>query len=489
MQAATVLPLSKIIFSIYNRTAPTTPAPMVEEKPFADVKRRCHSDYRYSGMHGQTARRDKHLSYKERKKNSLSRDHPPNSGKARSYAYLDASAGYATSDNLRSRLTQPYLLTNFELDGGDSFASLDRRKAWDLSTALLEKYAVGMPQVSKSAIGEKQVTYQLQAAAVILPDPDVAAAEHDLRYKIYMIKRNRPTLLYTLPTSAPAGTGHAPLVKAQLHCSGGGVKQSAIVRVNNPASAWDCGKSQGKPLDIDLGRTYNIKAFSTQGRHPATRIYPHVRYNQGVYQVEDEEHLTGQFHDAKGRYGGPRWTVLDDGSFGRGEYGMTQWRDPQFYLCQYVKRYELLWRSDGGRKWHSLGTFSGNSDSTSEVAHSMAAIQGGLLVRYLRVVPLDCANDGGAMRVGVYGTSVADVRGKAKAKHAKQSVAALPEDDEVVTYCLSQKPETMNKTFVREKTGNRKGDKNRCDDEAQSVMRYRMRKEAWEQAREQTDDK
>mmetsp|Transcript_18530 Transcript_18530/g.39887 ORF Transcript_18530/g.39887 Transcript_18530/m.39887 type:complete len:466 (+) Transcript_18530:240-1637(+) len=465
---------------------------MVDEKPFADIKRRRHSDYRYSGMHGHTARRHTYLSYKERKKSSLSRDHPPNSEKARSYAYLDAGTGYTSSDTLRSRLTQPYLLTNFELDGGDCFASLDRRKAWNSSTALLEKHAVGMPLVSKSAGGEKQVMYQLQVAAVILPDPDVAAAEHDLLYKIYTIKRNRPKLLYTLPTNAPAAAGYAPLIKAQLRCSGGGIKQSAVVRVNNPASAWDCGKSQGKPLEIDLGKTHNIKAFSTQGRHPATRIYPHVRYFEGVYQVEDEEHLPGQFRDSKGRYGGPRWTVLDNGSFSWGEnYMMAQRKHPEFYLCQYVKRYELLWRSDGGRKWHSLGTFAGNSDSTSEVAHSMAAIKGGLLARYLRVVPLECANDGGAMRVGVYGTSVFDVCGnaKAKAKYAKQSVAALPEDDEVVTYCLSQKPDTMNRTFVREKIGNRKGQNHRSDEEAQSLLRHRMRKEAWEQAREKTDEK
>ena len=57
------------------------------------------------------------------------------------------------------------------------------------------------------------------------------------------------------------------------------------------------------------------------------------------------------------------------------------WQQPQF-----VSKYELLWRADRGREWHSLGHFRGNTDATSEVAQSFAGIKGGLRARYLRVV-------------------------------------------------------------------------------------------------------
>ena len=36
-----------------------------------------------------------------------------------------------------------------------------------------------------------------------------------------------------------------------------------------------------------------------------------------------------------------------------------------------VAQYELLWRGAGGREWHSLGVFGGNSDFDTEVYHSL----------------------------------------------------------------------------------------------------------------------
>jgi hypothetical protein len=77
------------------------------------------------------------------------------------------------------------------------------------------------------------------------------------------------------------------------------------------------------------------------------------------------------------RHRGPFWTVISDAAHG----GHPAWQQPQF-----VSKYELLWRADRGREWHSMGHFRGNTDATSEVAQSFAGIKGGLRARYLRVV-------------------------------------------------------------------------------------------------------
>ena len=59
-----------------------------------------------------------------------------------------------------------------------------------------------------------------------------------------------------------------------------------------------------------------------------------------------------------------------------------------------------MWRANHGRQWISLGTFRGNSDSTTEQAN-VVDIRG---CRYLRFIPISCEN-GGAMRIGIYGDS------------------------------------------------------------------------------------
>ena len=159
------------------------------------------------------------------------------------------------------------------------------------------------------------------------------------------------------------------------------------------ASFFDVARAKGKPLEIDLGASCVISAFSTMGRHPSTRLYPRRGFQlhggkvQGEYIVEDSDYLPGYKHGEK--YKGPYWTVR-----------MAASDDRLTHTPGWVTRYELWWRADGGRQWHKLGCFAGNADDVGEVAHSLGHL--GLVARYLRIVPLECEGRG-AMRVGVYG--------------------------------------------------------------------------------------
>jgi len=119
-----------------------------------------------------------------------------------------------------------------------------------------------------------------------------------------------------------------------------------------------------------------------------------------------------------------------------------------WYEAQYVSRYELFWRADGGRAWHSLGVFRGNFDATTEVSHSFGGYRGGLRARYLRLVPLDCQN-GGAVRVGVYGRLAGATP---QVKRPRCGVVASDGEgtEELVTYTLTTVPESRSRTFARD---------------------------------------
>mmetsp|Transcript_61517 Transcript_61517/g.181815 ORF Transcript_61517/g.181815 Transcript_61517/m.181815 type:complete len:512 (-) Transcript_61517:59-1594(-) len=177
-------------------------------------------------------------------------------------------------------------------------------------------------------------------------------------------------------------------------------------------------------LDIDLGATRNLTGIVTQGAPPPTDIYPDVDYvdwkgnpvPRGCCVVE------GRGHDEI--YKGPFWKVLD----------------PERPL-QWVRKLEVQWRADGGRQWNSLGTFAGSWD---EKSHPLHEYQGGLSCRYLRFVPIDCEN-GGALRVGVYGTSLGKDSGSSVRNHRDASP-----NDELVEYTLLE-PSTLKSSGAHER--------------------------------------
>ena len=72
-----------------------------------------------------------------------------------------------------------------------------------------------------------------------------------------------------------------------------------------------------------------------------------------------------------GVYPGPFWDVLDL----KGDLERCR-RSGRLYLpherwVQWVSKYEVHYRVDGGRTWHPLGVMQGNRDATSEVAHDV----------------------------------------------------------------------------------------------------------------------
>lgn len=363
-------------------------------KPFADVRQRRHDeDNGRMAMHGHTARKICQCSYcfQTYVDTELTRTHV---AFCRRHDYLDENNEYGTPT--RSILAEPYAITALEMKGYDVNHSFQKSNAWEAVPAILAENSVGLPSMRKLASGRVEIQYQLKPVGMLMPDPTVAAAEAKLRTHVYEIKRHRPRLKAIFPTDPPEGVTK-PLLKATLKCVGTQVPQAAIVRINDTSAFFDVQRAKGKPLEIDLGASCLINAFSTMARHPSTRLYPRAGYEtvQGEmrYVVEDSDYMPDYRHGEK--YKGPFWTVRsEEGHYHRGEIS---------HPPAWVSRYELWWRSDGGRKWNALGTFAGNNDECSEVAHTFGATRSaGIVARYLRVIPLEWEG-GGAMRVGVYG--------------------------------------------------------------------------------------
>lgn len=406
------------------------------EKPFAGVRRERHDGTNGRvALHGHTARMASYDASDGAAE--LKRQLP----RCRNHDYLDKDKAYGTPST--SRLAEPYALTALELNGVESSHSLQKGNAWATVPSLLASNCVGLPSSVKLANGKVETQYQLLPEGVLLPDPAVAAAEHRLSTHLYEIKRHRPQLEAVFPTEPPEGVT-SPLLKATLKCRGMHVPQSAIVRVNQRASHFDVAGAQGKPLEIDLGTSCAISAFSTMGRHPSTRLYPRMEggnVSSFSWLVEDSDHLPG--HTPGAKYKGPYWTVREvQGPVLR----------PLTDLCPHtpawVSRYELWWRADGGRQWHRLGCFAGNADDVSEVAHSLSELapgRRGLVARYLRIVPLE-SEGGGSMRVGVYGERLGPEEGSVGRRRARLQPESQPMPDGaesaetgLVTYTLTSR--------------------------------------------------
>ena len=372
--------------------------------------------------------------------------------------------------------TGGYFLTEFEVHGCETSHSYDRALQWVATPNIFADHALSTPTTRRSADGLQVTTAQLPPVAVLLPDRKEAEAEHLRKYLIYAVTgdvraRNNRTgrkrswryrvrglrLWAELSPDPPENLmaaeqpdGSAPrLLPARLSCATCRVPQTATVRMNGPECAFSLIAAQGRPLDIDLGKACVVAGFSTQGRHPPTRDYPRVaRCARDGWVVEGRPDW-----DPSQRYSGPTVQVLAAEADGA--------RHRQHLTPQWVSRYELRWRGDGGRTWRSLGTFEGNSDATTEVAHLLdhRFVKGGLVCRYLRFVPLEWRG-GGAVRVGVYGQPLEGPRGRHQRQggggtrhgptaHAAPSGAA-DEGPESVTYTLTQTSESYNPIFCRE---------------------------------------
>ena len=367
------------------------------EKPFSDVRRKRHdASASRAGLHGRSGRRV-NKSLVDTSDEKIQRTH----------------------DNSRNKHAPTYL-TDLELDlgpDGKFLNSIDKDKRWETVPALLTEKALVLPQQSRAETrrsrsdksGTTVTTYQVAPTAMV----KVAKEEAPDR-RLFQVRNRRPKPWATPPSAAPEEAHGARQLKvARLGGHWEGRWRTArsnlcVARNDDNACAWDVEKAGGLGrayLDIDLGHTCKIEAFSTQGRFPYTRQYPHTW----------QDPLTRSFHvedrpawDRNERYTGPFWRracTSEDDLFGRHHPSIVDAVQPRW-----VTRYELLCRAEGGRAWVSLGVFDGNKDATSEVCHSLRSIKPGVVARYLRVRPI-AAVGGGALRVGVYGERVSGAAG------------------------------------------------------------------------------
>ena len=292
------------------------------------------------------------------------------------------------------------------------------------------------------------------------------AAKMDGQIHLLPPGRRRPRLWATPPVNPPQAVMSALLRPKR---AGGSRQRTATggpaVRNNTWRVAFDVESARGRPLELDLGVNCLIDHVSTQGGHPPTRVYPRIIHKKRsctgepeIYMVEGRPGWSLAQH---GRYEGPFWEILDFKRDGwnkdtsddahwtardryRDGLGTSLWHHyNQRPLCsaamrlQWVRRYEIMWRADGGRAWHSLGVFTGNNDAMTEVVHRCGDIKGGLHARYLRFVPLECEG-GGALRVGVYGTAAT-----ASSDEGDTHMHSMQQGDEYepITYILKVAPE------------------------------------------------
>lgn len=134
-------------------------------------------------------------------------------------------------------------------------------------------------------------------------------------------------------------------------------------------------------LQVDLGVDCAVSAVGTRGRFPRVRQYPpaDVMREMGL----DPRHCR-------------RWARIMVG-------------EPS---GEWVTKYALWARRDGGRAWTRVGVFDANTDETTEALVDVAALSGtrathGLLARYLRFEPLEF-HGRVALRVGVYGSPLGE---------------------------------------------------------------------------------
>ena len=388
-------------------------------------------------------------------------------------------------------LIKGYALTAFEVEGLDVQNSVNRSNYWDAIRMIFAEHAIAPPIIRRAEDGMQVTTAQLPPLAEILPDPEAVAANYALNNVIYRITGDKKalrsnhgrrkgtawapswryrvkglTVFAELPTGPPAvltdaiGRGEhsevPELLPMRLHCQSMRVSQSARVRSNCPAHAFDVAAARGYPLNIDLGRTCTVLAVATQGRHPSTRTYPQV-----VHDSRDGWLVEGHpEHDPCTRYKGPRYSVLEERRSGCSRGPFSEYAGQPM---QWVSRYELLWRTEHGRAWNSLGTFTANEDATGEVAHVLdvpAGLSSGLVCRYLRIVPLETVG-GGALRVGVYGRAT-PARAADEPRAARRSGgggassatgAEATSDGEIpssVTYTLREPGEGFNPTLCND---------------------------------------
>jgi len=140
----------------------------------------------------------------------------------------------------------------------------------------------------------------------------------------------------------------------------------------------------------------------------------------------------------------------------------------------WVSRFQIEVRQDNQRTWQPLGIFKGNTDCTTEVAHSMLqyatkAHPEGILARHLRIRPLE----GNGMRIQLYGYIPTHTNGSKRGLRTKAEPEqfadkfglAIDEGDvasQPIEYEVLTPNPNSNRHRTRYKRGSRQSWKDRC---------------------------
>jgi len=148
----------------------------------------------------------------------------------------------------------------------------------------------------------------------------------------------------------------------------------------------------------------------------------------------------------------------------------------------FVTRYKLFGRREGGRSWIFLGTFNGNSDCVSEVVNPIAStFKNPSMFRFLKFVPT-VYQGAKALRVGIYGPSTTisyeddnDSKKDKNKTHKKKDRSVLHEVVKTLTYRLNR---PHSKNYVLKCKTRRRGSWNEDVTKDPRNMRVWNRKQA-----------
>jgi hypothetical protein len=316
------------------------------------------------------------------------------------------------------------------LNGTDSGASVRVRSTSFCSAERSFEAAIMLPATTmlvpkgSSADGLWRARLRAEAHDKVYERPAQAIGASDWIRMCQPSRSGRPLsrlpLLYTRPDGPPPGVpaGSSLLGKnASLSASASdhrcihGPAHATVAPAHDVyTSAWlppDNARA-GAWLQVDLGADCRVTHVSTRGRFPITELFP----DSGRERSADWKQCVRLCDVVR-----------------VGEPGI-----------EWVNKFRLSARSEGGRKWYVVGTFGGNTDSTTEVAHNLVALvggrgdDGGLVCRYLRFEPLEF-HGRPCLRVGVYGSA----QGCALASEEEAPEPAHPDAnaEHVVTYVVS----------------------------------------------------
>ena len=480
--------------------------PEEDQKPFADVGTRRHSeDDKRHGMHGKSCKKVSEYAFQRLTEEHVDRTTMPSARPLKSVQW-----------------------TAFEVDGErDCMHSLRDAHAWDEVPALLAQHTITAPKLQKSSDGTLTTSFQLEPVIEQIFDDRKnsidgrgarAKRQPATDGKLYQLRpgSKRPVLFAAPPTETPSGVGGKLLQPVRIGDARTAFRMP-LVRKDHTSCAWDVlqhGGAGTAQLEIDLGGDCLLTHISTQGRQPPTRQYPSVQRERRAWrcladlprqhysatiaglgrrakrsalearqQSLAEDAATGDYYSVEGR---PKWNLLTHGQYEGPFWEVLSLKadeercrqtgrayTPGERWLQWVKRYAVHARVDGGRSWVSLGIFKGNSNATDEVAHDVR----GLRARYLRITPLE-VEGGGALRVGLYGLgAVALARGERLATHGDASAAKEP--PEPITYTLRTAPPSLNTKYTHCERHTHRGKMYGWECVPKSSKRAARRMQAW----------